>query len=54
MQCGLTLPIMNPNIASMTGAVRAFRLLSGYDRHGAEFIESYGAEVKKPTAAEKL
>ena len=51
MQCGLTLPIMNPNIASMTGAVRAFRLLSGYDRHGAEFIESYGAEVKKPTAA---
>ena len=51
MQCGLTLPIMNPNIASMTGAVRAFRLLSGYDRHGAEFIESYGAEVKKPAAA---
>lgn len=51
MQCGLTLPIMNPNIASMTGAVRAFRLLSGYDRHGAEFIESYGAEVKKPSAA---
>ncbi len=48
MQCGLTLPIMNPNIASMTGAVRAFRLLSGYDRHGAEFIENYGAEVKKP------
>lgn len=51
MNCGLTLPIMNPNIASMTGAVRAFRLLSGYDRHGAEFIESYGAEVKKPVAA---
>lgn len=51
MQCGLTLPIMNPNIASMTGAVRAFRLLSGYDRHGTEFIESYGAEVKKPAAA---
>ena len=51
MNCGLTLPIMNPNVASMTGAVRAFRLLSGYDRHGAEFIESYGAEVKKPVAA---
>lgn len=43
MQCGLTLPIMNPNIAGMTGAVRAFRLLSGYDRHGVEFIENYGA-----------
>ena len=51
MQCGLTLPIMNPNIAGMTGAVRAFRLLSGYDRHGVEFIENYGAEVKKPATA---
>lgn len=50
MNCGLTLPIMNPNIASMTGAVRAYRLLSDYDRNGAEFIESYGAEVKKPAA----
>ncbi len=51
MNCGLTLPIMNPNIAAMTGAVRAFRLLSGYDRSGARFIESYGAEVKKTAAA---
>ncbi len=51
MNCGLTLPIMNPNIAAMTGAVRAYRLLSGYDRSGVRFIESYGAEVKKPAAA---
>lgn len=51
MNNGLTLPIMNPNIASMTGAVRAYRLLSGYDRHGVNFIENYGAEVKKPAAA---
>ncbi|MDY4588936.1 MAG: homocysteine S-methyltransferase family protein [Oscillospiraceae bacterium] len=51
MQCGLTLPIMNPNIAGMTGAVRAFRLLSGYDRNGTDFIANYGAEVKKPAAA---
>lgn len=50
MQCGLTLPIMNPNIASMTGAVRAFRLLSGYDDNGAAFIEAYGNE-KKPTVS---
>ena len=35
----------------MTGAVRAYRLLSGYDRSGTRFIESYGAEVKKPAAA---
>ncbi len=51
MNNGLTLPIMNPNIASMTGAVRAYRLMSGYDRHGVNFIENYGAEVKKPAAA---
>lgn len=51
MNCGLTLPIMNPNIASMTGAVRAYRLLSGYDRNGADFIANYGGEVKKPAAA---
>ncbi len=50
MNNGLTLPIMNPNIASMTGAVRAYRLLSGYDRHGVNFIGNYGAEVKKPAA----
>lgn len=51
MECGLTLPIMNPNIASMIGAVRAFRLLTGHDRHGAAFIENYGAEQAKPAAA---
>lgn len=51
MECGLTLPIMNPNIPSMMGAVRAFRLLTGHDRHGAAFIECYGAEQTKPAAA---
>lgn len=44
MQNGLDLPIMNPNSAAMTGAVCAFRLLSGYDRGGASFIERFGAE----------
>lgn len=38
MNSGLDLPIMNPNSAAMSGAVAAFRLLSGYDRGGAEFI----------------
>lgn len=51
MECGLALPIMNPNIASMIGAVRAFRLLTGHDRHGTAFIENYGAEQAKPAAA---
>ena len=38
MNSGLDLPIMNPNSAAMSGAVAAYRLLSGYDRGGAEFI----------------
>lgn len=44
MNSGLDLPIINPNIASMSGAVSAFRLLSGYDKHGADFIEHFGAD----------
>lgn len=57
MNSGLDLPIMNPNSAAMIGAVRAFRLLSAYDRNGANYIENY-ANVKTVTqtigaAAEK-
>lgn len=57
MNSGLDLPIMNPNSAAMIGAVRAFRLLSAYDRNGADYIENY-ANVKTVTqtigaAAEK-
>lgn len=44
MNSGLDLPIINPNIAAMSGAVSAFRLLSGYDKHGADFIEHFGAD----------
>ena len=44
MQSGLDLAIMNPNSAAMTGAVCAFRLLSGYDRSGVKYIERFGAE----------
>lgn len=61
MNSGLDLPIMNPNAAAMTGAVRAFRLLSGYDKNGEDFIERYanaqivtqtvGAAASAPTAA---
>lgn len=55
MTKGLDLAIINPNIASMSGAVRAFRLLTGHDLHAAAFIEQYGAETAKapvPAAAE--
>jgi len=44
---GLDLPIMNPNIESMTGAFRAFKLLAGYDRNSVEFIKNYSGIKKK-------
>ncbi len=47
MSNGLDLPIINPNIAAMSGAVRSFRLLSGYDKNGVKFIEAYGSETPK-------
>ena len=42
---GLDLPIINPNVESMTGAVRAYRVLSGIDKNSAEFIEKYNDAV---------
>lgn len=57
---GLTLPIINPNVVSMTGAVRAYRLLTGIDRNSMEYIQTYNgytpakagkAEVPKSTPA---
>lgn len=43
MNSGLDLPIMNPNLAAMAGAVGAYRLLSGYDRSGKDYIDKFGA-----------
>ena len=51
MNSGLDLPIINPNVASMSGAVRAYRLLSGYDKGGADFIAAYADEAAKPAAS---
>ena len=45
---GLDLPIMNPNIASMTGAVRAYRVLAGIDRHAADFVAAYNDAPAQP------
>ncbi len=38
---GLDLPIINPNVEEMTGAVKAYKLLAGYDRNSVDFIKSY-------------
>ena len=55
MEEGLDLPIINPNIESMTGAVRAYRVLAGLDRNSLDFIAAYQdapAAAAKPAAAE--
>ncbi|MBQ8941549.1 MAG: homocysteine S-methyltransferase family protein [Firmicutes bacterium] len=53
MSYGLDLGIINPNIKEMTGAVRAFRLLKGYDKNSVDFIEAYSEveEAPKQTAS---
>ncbi len=52
LHSGLDLPIINPNIDSIIGAVRAYRLLAGIDRDSAEFISVYASDdnVPKPAA----
>ena len=42
---GLDLPIINPNSESMTGAVRAFKLLSNIDINSTEYIEAYNNAI---------
>lgn len=54
LQKGLDLPIINPNIESMTGAVRAYKLLSNIDKNSVEFIKAYNnTEAKKQTTSDK-
>ncbi|MCQ2490194.1 MAG: homocysteine S-methyltransferase family protein [Ruminococcus sp.] len=50
LNCGLDLPIINPNAASVIGAVRAYRLLAGIDRDSAEYISVYANEDAAPSA----
>ena len=54
LHSGLDLPIINPNIDSIIGAVRAYRLLAGIDRNSADFISVYaqdGAPAPAPKPA---
>ncbi|MGN0513171.1 MAG: homocysteine S-methyltransferase family protein [Lachnospiraceae bacterium] len=41
---GLDLPIINPNVASMTGAVRAYKLLTAIDKDSMEYIAAFNAQ----------
>lgn len=47
---GLDLPIINPNIDSITGAVRAYRVLDGIDKNSMDFIAAYNDAVQAPAA----
>lgn len=54
LQMGLDLPIINPNVDSIIGAVRAYRLLAGIDRDSQEFIAVYANQpTAKPVVSEK-
>ncbi len=44
---GLDLPIINPNIEAMTGAVRAYKLLANIDENSVSYIKAY-ADFKTP------
>ncbi|MFI3164963.1 MAG: homocysteine S-methyltransferase family protein [Bacillota bacterium] len=47
MGAGLTLPIINPNSADMTDAVKAFSALSAFDENCENFIACFGGENSK-------
>lgn len=51
LHSGLDLPIINPNIDSIIGAVRAYKLLAGIDRNSTEFISIYGQNTAPANAA---
>lgn len=53
LECGLDLPIINPNIAAMSGAVFAYRLLANIDVNSAEFIARFSGKMAKPAQEKK-
>ncbi|MDE6001191.1 MAG: homocysteine S-methyltransferase family protein [Clostridia bacterium] len=57
MTCGLNMPIMNPMDGEMTGAVKAFTVLSGEDKNCENYINIYkdfvsAVSAVKPVQAE--
>lgn len=41
LERGLDLPIINPGVFGMAGAVRAYRVLKGFDNESRDYIEKY-------------
>ena len=50
LHSGLDLPIINPNVDSIIGAVRAYRLLAGIDRNSTDFISVYAQDGAAPAS----
>ena len=44
LENGLDLPIMNPNSASMIGAVRAYKVLKAIDKDSVQYISAFAGE----------
>ncbi len=53
LHSGLDLPIINPNLQAMSGAVFAYRVLKNIDKNSVEYIERFGGEnvSQKPVSA---
>ena len=51
MTCGLNMPILNPLDGEMTGAVKAYAVLSGEDGNCEKYIEAYKDFTAANTAA---
>ncbi|MBO5066438.1 MAG: homocysteine S-methyltransferase family protein [Clostridia bacterium] len=54
LENGLDLPIMNPNTPSMTGAVRAFKVLKGFDVGASDYISAFSGEVKSAQVKKEI
>jgi 5-methyltetrahydrofolate--homocysteine methyltransferase len=52
LENGLDLPIMNPNSASMIGAVRAYKVLKAIDKDSVQYISAFAGE-KSPIQEKK-
>jgi len=49
MECGLDLPIINPNDEDMMAAIAVFHVLKNIDTNAVAYIENYGNMEVKPT-----
>ncbi len=48
LAAGLDLPIINPNVPAMLGAVRAYKVLANIDESSVEYIDAYGNSAPAP------